>query len=292
MIKILWNAVMRDKKPFPNISFGILLLIFVIALQYIIALCGNFLLSGNVAFTDHYISELLIITSAIALGIILFLGFLKTGLPWKDLFPFTLIKPSLLISIIITCGGLIIILMEIYNISQMLIPMPRFITLTLHESQLSENIILSIFLLVLIKPISEELFFRGLLFGGFKKIYSIKKACFFSSLLFALFHLMPQQYLSTFIIGIYACWLYNYTESLTAPIIAHGILNGIPFLITKLNLDYIPGFKGVPGQPELQPLWFDITGLILITGGLYLSYEILSRTKDLNNSPAILMKKV
>lgn len=83
----------------------------------------------------------------------------------------------------------------------------------------------------IIGPIHEELFFRGIVFNGLKKYYSIKASIMYSTVIFALFHLHPGLIPSSFILGIFLVLVYHKWNNLTYSIILHMLINLHPFLL-------------------------------------------------------------
>lgn len=80
---------------------------------------------------------------------------------------------------------------------------------------------------ILLAPLWEEVFFRGVLFAGLQRRFGFLTSAVVSSALFALLHLegfhLGGLYLlgQTMAHGIVLCWLYRRTGSLAAPVIAH-----------------------------------------------------------------------
>jgi membrane protease YdiL (CAAX protease family) len=89
-------------------------------------------------------------------------------------------------------------------------------------------------LVVLAAPVSEEVFFRGFLFGGLRAKMSFWPAALISGLLFGLVHLPggELQVPPLAVFGILLAWLYERTGSLGPPIVMHMIQNTISFTYT------------------------------------------------------------
>lgn len=80
-------------------------------------------------------------------------------------------------------------------------------------------------------PISEELFFRGALFGWFRGHFNFPIALLASSTLFGLAHIDSIAVVaSTFILGIANAWLLEKTKTLWVPILMHMTTNTIAIL--------------------------------------------------------------
>jgi uncharacterized protein len=90
-------------------------------------------------------------------------------------------------------------------------------------------------LVIGLAPISEELFFRGFLFGGLRAKLSFWPAALISGLFFGSIHLLGGSWeiivpLAAF--GVLLAWLYERTGSLGPPILMHALQNAIAFTIT------------------------------------------------------------
>jgi membrane protease YdiL (CAAX protease family) len=91
--------------------------------------------------------------------------------------------------------------------------------------------------LVVLPPIAEEIMFRGFLFSGLKKKLPIIWAAIFTSLLFAVPHLLESGSsgllwiagIDTFILSIVLCWLRQATGRLYAGMGLHALKNFIAF---------------------------------------------------------------
>ena len=82
--------------------------------------------------------------------------------------------------------------------------------------------------------IGEELFFRGLIFGGLRQRLSLWPAALISAVLFGLPHL-PQGDLAVVlqlsVLGVILAWAYERSGALWAPIALHGLNNTLAFLV-------------------------------------------------------------
>jgi uncharacterized protein len=121
--------------------------------------------------------------------------------------------------------------------------------------------------LVIIAPVAEELFFRGLLMHGFLGRYRRWTAILLSAFFFAIIHFMPPQIAATFFIGIYLAWWRARTGSLLFCIYGHALNNGLVLLIAQLPAE-IEGFNTWEDGVQFQPLWLTGSGLILALAGI------------------------
>lgn len=98
-------------------------------------------------------------------------------------------------------------------------------------------VVLGVMLLtVLGAPLSEELFFRGLLVDLLNERLGPKRAVFLAALLFAALHFYVLQFLPVLLAGILLGIIFLRSENIFLPIIAHAVVNGLTLLIWLLSL--------------------------------------------------------
>ncbi len=86
--------------------------------------------------------------------------------------------------------------------------------------------------IVVIAPLSEELFFRGFLFRAVEAFSHPWVAVAVSGLAFGLVHLNVSVLLPFWAIGALFAWIYRVTGSIWTPIVTHAIFNGVSFAVT------------------------------------------------------------
>ena len=80
-------------------------------------------------------------------------------------------------------------------------------------------------------PIAEEIFFRGYLFGKFKRAGHVGFGIVFSSILFGVVHFWDTYNVPGIcLFGVCLAWFYHRTGSLLTPITAHMVNNCIVIL--------------------------------------------------------------
>jgi membrane protease YdiL (CAAX protease family) len=93
-------------------------------------------------------------------------------------------------------------------------------------------------LIVVFAPISEEIFFRGFMFGALRTRLSLWPAAAISASVFALLHLSSGD-LSIVpplaVLGLLLAWLYEYSGSLGPPIALHMLNNAIAFTVIMVT---------------------------------------------------------
>jgi uncharacterized protein len=95
--------------------------------------------------------------------------------------------------------------------------------------------LLSAVFAIVVAPISEEMFFRGLLFGGFFQDFGLAVALLFSGLLFGLVHGQVTLLVPFTIIGCYLALAYVYTRSLWGSIACHLTFNALGIIGLALS---------------------------------------------------------
>ncbi|HHV44821.1 MAG TPA: CPBP family intramembrane metalloprotease [Firmicutes bacterium] len=90
-------------------------------------------------------------------------------------------------------------------------------------------------LVVFIVPWAEELFFRGLVFGSIRQRYGSVVAKVTSGLLFAFAHMYIINFPSVLVLGILLASIYERTQSLVPPVVAHATYNGVAVALLILH---------------------------------------------------------
>lgn len=96
------------------------------------------------------------------------------------------------------------------------------------------SVILAGFLIVIVAPLSEELFFRGFMYAGLRRAMPIWPAAIISGLIFGSLHLGGGNVgvaIQLSVFGVILAYLYERSGSLWAPILAHGLNNTIAFVL-------------------------------------------------------------
>jgi len=74
-------------------------------------------------------------------------------------------------------------------------------------------------------PISEELFFRGVLFKYFRQTRPFVFSAGVSAIIFAVLHITPPLIIFAFLLGLTSAYVYEKSGSLFSPIIVHAVNN-------------------------------------------------------------------
>ncbi len=96
------------------------------------------------------------------------------------------------------------------------------------------SVAVAAFLIVIAAPLSEELFFRGFMFGGLRRSMSIWPAAVISAVVWGSLHLGAGNIgvaVQLAVFGVILAWLYERSGTLWAPVFAHVINNTIAFVL-------------------------------------------------------------
>lgn len=83
-------------------------------------------------------------------------------------------------------------------------------------------------------PVTEEILFRGVFFGGLATRWGFFPAALASSVVFGGVHFSLSASFPLFLVGLILCYLYRRTGSIYPPIVYHAIFNGVTLAIVLL----------------------------------------------------------
>jgi membrane protease YdiL (CAAX protease family) len=221
----------------------------------------------------------------LASALVIFIGYKKSRKKFGEVFAFKNVSLSLWIAITIFMSGFIILSSELDNILEYFLPMPEFLQEVFERMLGNEYIIISVLSVGIIPAFVEEMLFRGVILSGFKENYSRKKAIITSSLLFGIMHLNPWQFVTAFILGMVSAWVCLKIKSLSISIYLHLFNNITVVLVMKTSgIITIKGFNTAYSEQAFQPLWFDITGILLASIGIIM---FLNEIREVENAESV-----
>jgi uncharacterized protein len=271
-----------ENKVYPTIKNSILLCLLFLGIQIGLGLLiGLLRMILNVSDISLFIGVLTALTSIISFGIVLLIGFKKAKRNFNEIFKFNNVSAFLWIAIVVFMVGFVIVTSELDNLLNFILPMPEIFRDVFETLMFEQIFIVGIIVMGIIPAFTEELFFRGLILDGLKNNYSRKKAILISALLFGIIHLNPWQFLSGFIIGLFAAWICINTNSIWLCIYIH-LFNNVLYTITVKYKNIIPikGFNTNNITPvEFQPIWFDLVGLVIFILGIILLKKGFKKAK-------------
>jgi membrane protease YdiL (CAAX protease family) len=95
----------------------------------------------------------------------------------------------------------------------------------LREFHAPADIVMLVVLVGFVVPVGEEIFFRGLAYGAFRRALGRHAAVLASAVFFAAAHVQPVEFFPILILGMILAYLYEYTGSLMPGMIAHAVNN-------------------------------------------------------------------
>lgn len=194
-----------------NFIQALILVVLVILLLFAGILLSNF-------FSQDFEFNLFIGSFIVVIFIVCFLFLVNKKIPLNISVKFSLPDRKLILSTIILA---VLLSLSISNPIYLL-----FSDFIIAENNPSISFIFS---LILIAPLWEEYFFRGVIFGGLSENKSLQYSLLTSTFLFATFHFDPKLLIPTLLLGAICALLYYATKSLSYAIIFH-----ITFNITSL----------------------------------------------------------
>ena len=265
---------------FPGFGQAVLLVLAVLGLQVALGLglaLGSIVVAtarGEAAGAAHVIDRPAVIA---VINLLAFGAPLAFGVWWqkaraRDVLPLGPPRIGLLAPIVLTVLGLAILGSDLDNLLRRVFPLPGWLARFFDAlSSARTHPIESVLLLVLVAPLTDELFFRGLILRGFLARYAVRPAVLGSAFLFAALHLNPWQFFSALALGLLFGWWFWRTGSLFPCLAGHACANSLVFSPTLLPFR-IQGFNDqtwTSGAVALQPWWFDGAGLALLLGGAF-----------------------
>lgn len=91
--------------------------------------------------------------------------------------------------------------------------------------------LLTLFVGAAAAPFTEEIFFRGFVYGGLRGRIGILGAMVVSAAFFTALHFTLELFIPIFILGLFLTWLYDYTGSLYPGMFLHAANNALALIV-------------------------------------------------------------
>ncbi len=278
---------LERKLPKPGFGMAVVLSLMVVGIQTV--------MSMPLAVLDEVLEKgfqlpraglaqnplILAFINTLALGGPIALGLFLNRLQFKLAFPLARLPLGQVAAMVVAVLGADVLLSEADNLFRAIFPAPQFLIEAYKQVFTSEgNLVERIFLLVVVAPVTEELLFRGIILRGLLSRYGPVLAVGLSSLLFALVHLNPWQFISAFWLGVALGWFYLRTGSVNICILGHAVSNGLFVFFSSVPTD-IPGLTSSPevDHAVFQPWWLDATGALLLMTGV-ICFSLATRQEE------------
>ncbi len=262
------------KKVFPTFLKAFLLILLFLIFQIL----SSYLLEmffSKIGIKNYILK--LILDSSITLSIFILLLFKLSKENFKTLFPLKKISTKEFFLVILISISFVVFSSEIENwINHFFPSILKFQELINTLFDLNSPV-LTFFLLCILAPVTEEFIFRGVIFNGFQKNYSIITTILLTAFLFAFMHLNPAQFFPAFLFGIIAGWIFYNSENLSLTILFHGVSNFISYIVLMKFFPWeIEGFSTFPNtiDQEFEPFSVFFSSYIILNFGIYFLYKL------------------
>ena len=269
-------------KSYPSVKNAILLCLLFIGIQIGSGIVVGVII-GIMGISDESVFYGItnILLQLISFGVVILIGFKKSKRKFNDVFKFNKVPLDIGAAIFVFMIGFVIVSSELDNILNYFLPMPVFLQNVFETIMARQIFVISIILVGIIPAFTEEMFFRGIILNGFKENYSERKAIIASALLFGIIHLNPWKFISAFIIGLFSAWICIRTNSIILCIYIHFFNNIISVIALKYREAMpIKGFNTSYAEQTFQPVWFDISGIIIVVLGIILLMKSIKKAKN------------
>lgn len=132
---------------------------------------------------------------------------------------------------------------------------------------------------IVIAPIMEEILFRGILQDALMRKYGVFVGILIASAVFGIVHLIPQQVVNAFMIGIVLGYIYYRTGALLPVILIHCINNAISYFTWMLNGETLLSTREKMGNDTLYFTVYGIACVLFVIGFVSIAIRISKEEK-------------
>ena len=132
---------------------------------------------------------------------------------------------------------------------------------------------------IVIAPIMEEILFRGILQDALMRKYGAFVGILIASAVFGIVHLIPQQVVNAFMIGIVLGYIYYRTGALLPVILIHCINNAISYFTWMLNGETLLSTREQMGNDTLYFTVYGIACVLFVIGFVSIAIRISKEEK-------------
>ena len=210
-------------------------------------------------------------------SIVFFLALKLSNTKIGDYIQIKPVSTIFILSVILSFIGSMIIVSEVANLVYYMFPVPEeFIEMM---DSVDSNV-LGLLAAVIVAPLTEEFFFRGLILRGLINNYSIRYSIIISAFLFGAMHMNIWQMIPAILLGLYFGWVYLLSGNIWVVLILHAVQNISSYLLEMKEV-YIPGMiYPIADGVQFQSIWLDLFGAALFMLGY-----LLLKNYELANSP-------
>lgn len=132
---------------------------------------------------------------------------------------------------------------------------------------------------IVIAPIMEEILFRGILQDALMRKYGVFVGILIASAVFGIVHIIPQQVVNAFMIGIVLGYIYYRTGALLPVILIHCINNAISYFTWMLNGGILLSTREQMGNDTLYFTVYGIACVLFVIGFVSIAIRISKEEK-------------
>lgn len=132
---------------------------------------------------------------------------------------------------------------------------------------------------IVIAPIMEEILFRGILQDALMRKYGVFVGILIASAVFGIVHIIPQQVVNAFMIGIVLGYIYYRTGALLPVILIHCINNAISYFTWMLNGGTLLSTREQMGNDTLYFTVYGIACVLFVIGFVSIAIRISKEEK-------------
>lgn len=132
---------------------------------------------------------------------------------------------------------------------------------------------------IVIAPIMEEILFRGILQDALMRKYGVFVGILIASAVFGIVHIIPQQVVNAFMIGIVLGYIYYRTGALLPVILIHCINNAISYFTWMLNGETLLSTREQMGNDTLYFTVYGIACVLFVIGFVSIALRISKEEK-------------
>jgi membrane protease YdiL (CAAX protease family) len=274
-----------EKPAFPGLwhAVGLLVLIQIIANAIGVALLAPRIIE-EIQRTGTFSGDLEAagigtIANSIAFGTVILMTFRLSRLPLREAFPMARVGPGIGLLALVTLAGALLVVDFLASLFMTLVPPPEAILDMFRQFLGGSPPWMSFIFLVLVAPITEELFFRGVLQSGLRRRYGSRTAIIASGVLFGVIHLIPWQVVPAIPLGLLFAWWTERTRSLWPALIGHALVNGSSWYMALRSPDRDPM------APTFNEPWLVAAGAVVLVLGLAASHRHFPRPDEAPAGP-------
>ena len=196
-------------------------------------------------------------------------GWKVTRAPAAEVFPLRRPAPSLLLPLLACAVGLSVMLSELDNLMRATVTLPDgYLTIAGATTGDWRDTAWQWLYLLLLKPLVDEMLFRGVMLRGLALRYHPVVAVFIAATCYAVVALNPWLLLGGLARGVLLGWLYLKTRSITPGVLLIGASAAVATVSERL-VGPIQGYTSPITQTvSFHPWWLDVGASALLIGGI------------------------